>query len=239
MDIILVPGFWLDASSWSKVTPALVEAGHSVHPVTLPGLEAGDDIGLSDQVDAVVAAIDALGEAPVVLVGHSGGGPVIHGALDARPDRVQRAIYVDSGPGGEGQSINSSLPVVGDAVPLPDWDVFDDADLVDLTDDIRATMRADALLLPRRVPSDLQHLTNEKRFGVPVTVIACEFSGEQMREWVAQGHEWVADLVNITDVEYVDLPTGHWPQFTRPVELGEIVLAAVDRTAQKEYSALA
>ena len=32
------------------------------------------------------------------------------------------------------------------------------------------------------------------------------------------------------EVDYVDLPTGHWPQFTRPAELGAAILAAVDRT---------
>ena len=65
MDIILVPGFWLDASSWAEVTPPLVTAGHRVHPLTLPGLESVDtpraDIGLRDHVDAVVAArVDRL-----------------------------------------------------------------------------------------------------------------------------------------------------------------------------------
>ena len=40
MDIILVPGFWLDASSWEEVTPPLVAAGHAVHLLTLPGLES-------------------------------------------------------------------------------------------------------------------------------------------------------------------------------------------------------
>ncbi len=30
MDVILIPGFWLDASSWSEVSPVLVEAGHTV-----------------------------------------------------------------------------------------------------------------------------------------------------------------------------------------------------------------
>jgi hypothetical protein len=24
----------------------------------------------------------------------------------------------------------------------------------------------------------------------------------------------------VRDVDYIDLPTGHWPQFTRPKELG-------------------
>ncbi len=28
MDIILIPGFWLDGSSWDKVAPAIERAGH-------------------------------------------------------------------------------------------------------------------------------------------------------------------------------------------------------------------
>ena len=237
MDIILVPGFWLDATSWSEVTPPLVAAGHRVHPLTLPGLEAVDasraGIGLRQHIDAVVAAIDALDPAlgPVVLVGHSGGGAIIHGAIDARPERVRRAVYVDSGPLGEGGVINDELPVDGDDVPLPPWDVFDEPDLVDLNDDLRAAFRARAVPQPRRVASDRQQLHDERRYDVPVTVIACEFSSAMLTEMVAAGHPYVAELARIRDVEYVDLPTGHWPQFTRPAELGAAILAAVDRPA--------
>jgi pimeloyl-ACP methyl ester carboxylesterase len=106
MDIILIPGLWLDASSWDEVTPALVRAGHRVRPLTLPGLESADadrrGIGLRDHVDAVVAAVD---ETPgqVVLVGHSGGGAIAHAAADARPDRISRVVYVDAGPLGDGR----------------------------------------------------------------------------------------------------------------------------------------
>lgn len=42
MDLILIPGAWLDASSWDQVTPALEAAGHRVHAMTLPGLESVD-----------------------------------------------------------------------------------------------------------------------------------------------------------------------------------------------------
>ncbi|MGC7974528.1 esterase/lipase family protein, partial [Salmonella enterica] len=66
MDVILVPGLWLDASSWDAVTPALTEAGHVVHPLTLP---ADPTATIQDWVDAVVERIDAAAE-PVVLVGH-------------------------------------------------------------------------------------------------------------------------------------------------------------------------
>ena len=53
-----------------------------------------------------------------------------------------------------------------------------------------------------------------------------------LQEWIANGHPFVAELARIHDVEYVDLPTGHWPQFTRPAALAKAILAAVDRTDQ-------
>jgi pimeloyl-ACP methyl ester carboxylesterase len=233
MDVILVPGFWLDGSSWEAVTPPLVEAGHRVHPLTLPGLESADapraGIGLRTHIDAVVAAIDALG-APVVLVGHSGGGAIIHGAVDARPDRVLRAVYVDSGPLGEGGVINDDLPDEGDEVPLPPWELFDDEDLTDLDEGLRAMFRARAIPQPKGVAQDQQRLRDERRYNVPATVIACEFPSSMLIEMIAAGHPYVAELGRVSDVEYVDLPTGHWPQFTRPAELGAAILAAVDRT---------
>lgn len=57
----------------------------------------------------------------------------------------------------------------------------------------------------------------------------CEFPSELLREWIAQGHPYVAELAAMRDVEYVDLPTGHWPQFTKPAELAQAILAAVAR----------
>jgi len=233
MEIILVPGFWLDGSSWSEVTPALTAAGHTVHPLTLPGLESvaasRAGIGLRDHVDAVVQAIDEI-DGAVVLVGHSGGGAIIHGAVDARADRVARAIYVDSGPLGDGDVINDELAAQGDDVPLPDWDDFEDADLVDLTDELRAQFRARAVPEPRRVTSDPQHLNDERRYDVPATVIACEFPSAMLTQWIEAGQPYVAELGRVTQVEYVDLPTGHWPQFTRPADLGAAILEAVERT---------
>ena len=234
MDIILVPGFWLDASSWAEVTPPLVAAGHRMHPLTLPGLESRQaqraGIGLRDHIDAVVKEVDRIGE-PVVLVGHSGGGAIIYGAADARPGSVVRCIYVDAGPLAEGGVINDELPAEGDDVPLPPWEGFEDGDLVDLDDELRAQFSARAIPQPKGVAYDKMRLSDERRFDVPATVIACEFPSSMLREWIDAGHPFVSELARIRDVEYVDLPTGHWPQFTKPAELGRAILAAVDRTA--------
>jgi pimeloyl-ACP methyl ester carboxylesterase len=234
MDIILVPGFWLDASSWDAVTPALTAAGHTVHPLTLPGKQSADadqaGIGLRTHIDAVVNVIDRF-DKPVVLVGHSGGGAIIYGAIDARPDRVVRAIYVDSGPLGEGGVINDEFPPEGDGLPLPPWDFFDAESLTDLTDELRDAFRARAVPEPAGVATDAQHLSDERRFDVPATVITCEFPSAQLKQMMAEGHPYVAELARIRDVEFVDLPTGHWPQFTKPVELGRALVAAVDRSS--------
>ncbi len=39
MDVVLVPGLWLDGASWEQVTSKIEKAGHRAHPVTLPGMD--------------------------------------------------------------------------------------------------------------------------------------------------------------------------------------------------------
>lgn len=232
MDIVLIPGFWLDGASWDEVAAPLRTAGHAVNALTLPGLESRETdrsgIGLRDHVDAVVAVVDSLPD-PVVLVGHSGGGAIAHAVADARPDRIARVIYVDSGPLRDGGVINDELPVVKGEIPLPEWSEFEEEDLVDLDESLRAKFRSIAIPQPPAVASDKQVLSDDRRYDVPVTVIACEFSAETLRGWMAEGHPYVSELAKVTDVELVDLPTGHWPQFTRPRDLATAILAAVDR----------
>ncbi|MET7639648.1 alpha/beta hydrolase [Streptomyces sp. NPDC005438] len=234
MHLILIPGLWLDASSWDLVVPPLREAGHRTHALTLPGMEgpAADRTGvtLRDHVDAVVGVIDSLdpGEGRPVLVGHSGGGAIAHAAVDARPDRVARVVYVASEPKGEGQCINDQLPVVNGEVPLPEWSFFGSEELDGLDSGMRADFRARAVPAPVGVVRDGQRLSDERRYEVPATVVACEYPSAMLRQWVAQGHPGARELGRIRDVEYVDLATGHWPQFSRPAELARVILASVD-----------
>ncbi|MFE5671006.1 alpha/beta fold hydrolase [Agromyces sp. NPDC056523] len=232
MDVILIPGFWLDASSWSEVTPTLEAAGHRLHAVTPPGLESVDapraGIGLDDHVEAVVRLVDGI-EGPVVLVGHSGGGTVAQAVSDRRPDRIARVVYVDAAPMSDGDSINDSLPVVGDEIPLPDWSVFGDGMLADLDDEARRRFRERSIPEPAAVATDPLRLTDDRRRDVPSTIITCEYPSAQLREWMAQGAPFIREVAAMRDLEIVDLPTGHWPQFSRPVELGRLLVEAAAR----------
>jgi pimeloyl-ACP methyl ester carboxylesterase len=235
MDIVLIPGLWLDGSSWDEVIPSLQKAGHRTHALTLPGMESKDadrsKITLRNHVDAVVTVIDSFDpEGKVVLVGHSGGGAIAHAAVDVRPDRVARVVYVDSAPLGDGGVINDELPVADGEMPLPDWTRFEEQDLIDLDDELRARFRERAIPSPAHVAADPQQLFDERRYDVPITLISCEFPTAVIRELIEQGHPYVRELAKVRDVDYVDLPTGHWPQFTRPQELGRAILASLDPT---------
>ena len=230
MNLILIPGFWLDGASWDDVAEPLRAAGHTVHALTLPGKESREadrtGITLRDHVDAVVEVVDSLPPG-VVLVGHSGGGAIAHAVVDARPEAIARVVYVDSGPLGDGGVINDELPVVNGEVPLPDWSVFEQEDLVDLDESVRERFRRIAVPEPVRVTSDKQVLHDERRYTVPVTVICCEFTTEAMRRWIDAGSPFTAELARVANYELVDLPTGHWPQLTKPRELATAILGAL------------
>lgn len=69
---------------------------------------------------------------------------------------------------------------------------------------------------------------------MPVTVISTEFISEMLRGWIERGLAPVREFTKIRNVDHVDLPTGHWPQFTRPEALGRAILASIGRTAPIE-----
>ena len=218
MDIILIPGLWLTADSWGSIAPRLADAGHRPHPLTLPGMESvdADRSGVTRQqhVDAVVAAIDAVPEGRVLLVGHSMGGVLAWAAADARLDRVAGVVFLASEPGIPGQS-ESMFPVDGDDVPLPAWDFFDDEMTADLDDALRDNIRA------RSVPSPVHAVTDGLSFGddalhdVPVLMVTAEYDEAQLREWVDAGESGTEEIAALRNAEWADLHSGHWPQYTR------------------------
>ncbi|MGN8025718.1 alpha/beta fold hydrolase [Microbacterium sp. 22242] len=229
MDIILVPGLWLDADSWGPIIGPLRDAGHTPRPLTMPGVgvpaPASSGIRLTDWVGAVVAAIDAA-DGDVVVVGHSGGGNVIWGAVDARPDRVARAVFVDSAPPPDGAGI-SEFEIVDGVIPFPGWEHFPDEEVDDLDERTRAEAAQKALSVPARVPTDPITLTDERRYDVPVTLLMGAVSPEDFDDMLAQWGAYRDEYRRIRDAEVVTIGSGHWPQFSVPERLAELLVASM------------
>ena len=231
MDIILIPGLWLDASSWDDVIPTLEKAGHRVHPLTLPGVGAAAsesaDIGIADWVDAAARAVDGL-PGPAVVVGHSGGGNVAWGVADARPDRVSRVVFVDTVPPPTGNGI-SEFELVDGVVPFPGWDFFPDEDVSDLDSATRARTAPLTHSVPARVPTDEIVLSDSARHRVPVTLLMGGLDQEAFEGMIDQWGPYADEYRAIDDAEVVKIGSGHWPQFSVPERLAELIVAAVVR----------
>ncbi len=232
-DFILVPGLWLNGTSWSQVVQLLEQAGHRADPLTLPGMASRSadrkGITLADHVGAVVAAVDAAAD-PVIAVGHSVAASLVHAAVDARTDRVARAVYVGGFPARDGEPLGADFPAENGEVPLLEWSNFDDTEVGDLDEAARARFQDEAIPYPQRVLTEPLRLTDERRFQVPVTLLCPEFSPDDVRAWLKEDEVGLGELKQIRHVDYIDLPTGHWPQLTNPAALARALLDAADRT---------
>ena len=78
--------------------------------------------------------------------------------------------------------------------------------------------------MPETVLAGPVELTDERRYDVPVTAVCPEYTATDLRSWVESGD--VPELARIKEVDYVDLPGGHWPQLTQPEQLARVILAA-------------
>ncbi len=220
--IILVPGFWLGAWAWDEVAAALRADGHDVTALTLPGLESADTdrstVSLADHVDAIVDAVRAAG-APVVLAVHSGTGFSGYAASDRVPDRIAAMVYVDSAPG------KGAMDAEFDADDRPlNWaELSAEENLDGLSEEQLATFRARAVPEPGAVFREGVELTNDARRDIPTTMICTGFSSEKYKEAVKDGYAWLSGVPELRDITWVDLPTSHWPMWSRPVELAAII----------------
>lgn len=221
--MLLIGGLWLNASAWDAVVPELSARGHRALPVSLPGQGAPPSRAtLADQGAAVVAAVDAAAGG-VLAVGHSAACTLAWMAADARPDKVAGVALIGGFPSSDGSTYADLFELVDGFMPFPGWGAFDGPDAADLDERQRHAIAAAAIPVPEDVARGVVRLRDERRFEVPVTLICPEFSPAQAREWIGGGR--VPELANARHVRYVDIESGHWPMFTRPVELAELLAA--------------
>ena len=228
MHAVFVPGFWLGAWAWREVEPPLRAAGITTHPVTLPGLDGRGTAGvtLAQRIETVTELVDSL-VGDVVLVGHSGGGAVVQGVIDRRPERVRRVVYVDSGPLRDGVAL---MPDAEADVPLPAWDELtaQGSSLEGMGDMALVAFRERGLPEPVGVVSAPVRVADERRNEVPASVVCTSFDAATLRDMIQSG-ALPSELGAVHDVRFVDLPTGHWPMFSRPIDLAAVLVEEILR----------
>jgi pimeloyl-ACP methyl ester carboxylesterase len=239
---VLVPGFWLGGWAWRDVADALRAMGHTVYPVTLTGLGervhlGGPQVNLDTHIADVVNLLRYDDLHDVVLAGHSYAGTVIAGAADQARERIARLVYVDTWPLPDGVAhIEANSPegrkaqeevvaTQGDGwqLPLPPWEELDQGnELRGLGEAERRLMRERAVPQPFGTAKQPFRLQHPELPPLPRTGIWCSMTVAEVQGMVAAYPTFLSTLAE-PGWEFVELPTGHWPMFSRPRDLAELL----------------
>ena len=236
--IILVPGFWLGAWAWDEVADELRSGGHDVTAITLPGLESAtadrSKITYQDHVDAIVDAIEAHDE-PVVLAVHSATGFSGYAASDRVPEKIAAMVYVDTAPG------IAPLDPGFDGVekPLVWSDIEAEENLDGLSDAQKETFQRRGVPVPGGVLRGSVPLTNDARRDIPSTLIATGFPSSEYKKAAAEHPEWtwLAGVPELRNATWIDLPTSHWPMWSKPHDIARIIGEVATKAGRTEAAA--
>jgi len=244
-NFVLVPGFWIGGWAWRDVTKILRENGHEVFPVTLTGVGerihlASAETNLDTHAADVINLIKYNELEDVYLAGHSYGGVVITQIADLIPEKIAKLIYVDSAPLPDGaahaefyspeqiEKFENSMRENGTdwQLPLPSWKDMDEGNNIkDLTGDDKKTIEKLATPQPFNASRQKLSLKNPKRRDLPKLAIWCESGSDEINELLKQDLPLFSELKD-PNFKFVDLPTGHYPMFTRASELADLLLKA-------------
>lgn len=226
-NFVLVAGAWLGSWAWEEVSAQLRAAGHEAHPLTLSGLaeRQGVPAGQQTHVRDIVAEVERLDLREVVLVGHSYSGIPVGQAAERIGDRLARVVFVDANVPVDGGSFVSGLPdgraTVEAAIAAHDgfWPPLTAADCAGQGLDAEQIGRIVAGSTPHpgatlMEPAQLKGPLSE----LPAVYVKCLLDGDDPGPEVAallKGERW----------SLVRMETGHWPMFSQPAELAEVLLA--------------
>ena len=233
---VLVHGAWHGGWCWQKVIPFLEAAGHEVYAPTLTGLaerasELSPDIGLDTHIQDIVSLLGRENLRGVILVGHSYGGMVITGVVDAVPERIAHLVYLDTFVPRDSESMTSVSPIViwllrkqahGDS-----WKIDSQGDYGVTTEPDRSWVLSKVTPQPLKTLEQPLHLKNPNIVSTkPRTHIDCTSSGfffSLMRHLLAPR------ALPPTEAGWRlrRLPTGHDAMITMPRELADLLLEVV------------
>jgi pimeloyl-ACP methyl ester carboxylesterase len=240
---VLVGGAWLGGWCWQPIARRLREEGHDAYPVTLTGLGervhlASPEVDLETHITDVVNLVEFEDLHDIVLLGHSYAAIVVTGAADRIPERISQVVYLDAGPFPSGLAFIETYPPearthverqveeLGDGwrLPMPPWDeLAQQTSLEGLGDDQLRVVRSRAVAQPFGTYTQPLRLENTAREGLPKVGILCSFSLAQVQEMIASGNP-LSQAFTGSNWHFVELPTGHWPMFSRPNDLAAALL---------------
>ena len=241
---VLVPGAWLGGWCWQPVADQLRARGHHVYPVTLSGLGervhlASPQVNLDTHIADIVNLLEYEDLHDVVLLGHSYGGTPVTGAAARAAERIAQVVYLDSAPIPADTAFLDAWPPEARAhverkvaehgdgwrLPMPSWEELETvngASLAGLDDAQRAHMRSRATPQPFATYSQPLRLANPTHDPLPSVAILNSFTLAQVRELQANGHPWGLAMSG-PHWSFVELPTGHWPMFSIPQALADLL----------------
>ena len=240
---VLVGGGWLGGWCWKGVARRLREEGHDAYPVTLTGLGervhlASPAVGLDTHITDVVNLIEFEDLHDIVLLGHSYAGLVVTGVADRVPERISQLVYLDTGalPNGtvlietfppEARShIEQQVKESGDGwrFPMPPREELASFGSLEGLDDARLELlRSRAVDQPFATFTQPLRLANPDREALPRVGILCSFSLEEVQAIIASGNPVFREMAS-PNWRFIELPTGHYPMFSRPDDLTAVLL---------------
>jgi pimeloyl-ACP methyl ester carboxylesterase len=154
-----------------------------------------------------------------VLAVHSATGFSGYVASDRVPERIAAMVYVDSAPG---------IPPLdpdfdGVEKPMSLEEIREEENLDGLTEAQLETFRRRAVPEPGGVFRETIELANDARLSIPSTLICTGYMSQEYKDAAKEGYAWLAGLADLLDITWVDLPTSHWPMWSRPKELAAII----------------
>jgi pimeloyl-ACP methyl ester carboxylesterase len=233
---ILVHGAWEESRGWQDVSPILEAQGHTVNAIDLPGHGANVQpiakITMNQYVNAVIEVIQSLNE-PVILVGHSMTGSVISLVAERMPSKIERLIYVAAFLLADGGTVLEAMQSdTGEFLP----------NIVFSNDQSYATVPEETLRsagfhdVHERVIQHFLPLMVEKQatepFMAKVTVTEANF-GAVAKTYIRTTLDKVTTpalqdrMIGNWNVEVVhNLESGHFPAFSMPEKLADLLLPA-------------
>jgi pimeloyl-ACP methyl ester carboxylesterase len=112
---VLIHGAWHGGWCYARVADLLRERGHLVFTPSLTGLGdradlASNAITLTTHITDIVNLLNDEDLHGVVLCGHSYGGMVISGVVEAVPERIGALVFLDAFVPQNGQSLHDIVP---------------------------------------------------------------------------------------------------------------------------------